>query len=157
MATLDIVPFEERQLLLETWNETQKDYPKDQCLHQLFEEQVERTPQAIALVYEEQTLTYAELNTRANKLAHELIALGVQPDALIAICVERSLAMVVGLLAILKAGGAYVPLDPAYPGERLAHILADASPKIVLADETGRVTLGEALVSHIVLDPNIPA
>ncbi len=151
---LDILPFEERQLLLHTWNETQRDYPADQCIHQLFEEQVERTPQAIALAYEEETLTYSELNAQANRLAHELIELGVQPDELVAICVERSLAMVVGLLAILKTGGAYVPLDPAYPGERLAHILADASPKIVLADETGRTTLGEALLSHVVLDPN---
>ena len=152
---LNILPSEERQLLLHTWNETQADYPADQCIHQLFEEQVERTPEAIALVYEKQTLTYAELNARANKLAHELIKLGVEPDARVAICVERSPAMVVGLLAILKAGGVYVPLDPAYPGERLAHILADASPQIVLADETGRVTLGGALFSHIVLDPNI--
>ena len=154
VASLDILPFEERQLLLHTWNETQTDYPADQCLHQLFEQQVERTPHAIALVYEEKTLTYAELNARANRLAHELIELGVEPDVQVAICVERSLAMIVGLLAILKAGGAYVPLDPAYPGERLAHILADANPQILLADETGQAALGEALLSHVVLDPN---
>ncbi|WP_332415385.1 amino acid adenylation domain-containing protein [Mycetohabitans rhizoxinica] len=145
----------ERTLLLETWNATQQDYPSHQCIHQLFEAQVERTPQATALVYEEQTLSYAQLNAQANRLAHQLIELGVVPDARVAICVERSPAMVVGLLAILKAGGAYVPLDPAYPGARLAHILTDAAPDIVLADAAGRAALGEAALAHrTVLDPN---
>ncbi|MBU9199769.1 AMP-binding protein, partial [Burkholderia gladioli] len=120
---VDILPPEERKLLLGDWNATQADYPEQHCIHQSFEQQVERTPDAVALVFEEQTLSYAQLNERANQLAHELIALGVQPDSRVAICVERSSAMLVGLLAILKAGGAYVPLDPAYPGERLAHIL----------------------------------
>ncbi|KAF9368571.1 hypothetical protein CPC16_005206, partial [Podila verticillata] len=100
-------------------------------------------------------LSYAQLNAQANRLAYRLIELGVQPDARVAICVERSPAMVVGLLAILKAGGAYVPLDPAYPGERLAHILADAAPNIVLADAAGRAALGDvALAGCTVLDPN---
>ncbi|MCF7695813.1 non-ribosomal peptide synthase/polyketide synthase [Mycetohabitans sp. B2] len=145
----------ERTLLLETWNATAQDYPAHQCIHQLFEAQVERTPEATALMFEEQALSYAELNVRANRLAHQLIELGVKPDARVAICVERSPAMVVGLLAILKAGGAYVPLDPAYPGERLAHILADAAPSIVLADAVGRSSLGEAsLAARTVLDPN---
>ncbi|MCG1020028.1 AMP-binding protein, partial [Mycetohabitans sp. B4] len=161
-------------LLLQTWNATQRDYPAHQCIHQLFEAQVERTPEATALVfeaqvermpeatalvYENQTLSYAELNARANRLAHQLIELGVQPDARVAICVQRSPAMVVGLLAILKAGGAYVPLDPSYPGERLAHILTDAAPDIVLADAAGRVALGDAALAHrMVLDPNrLPA
>ncbi|PPB80360.1 non-ribosomal peptide synthetase, partial [Mycetohabitans endofungorum] len=119
----------------------------------------ERTPEATALVYEDQTLSYAQLNARANRLAHQLIELGVQPDARVAICVQRSPAMVVGLLAILKAGGAYVPLDPSYPDERLAHILADAVPDIVLADAAGRVALGgAALTDRTVLDPNrLPA
>ncbi|WP_338925532.1 non-ribosomal peptide synthase/polyketide synthase [Mycetohabitans endofungorum] len=149
----------ERTLLLQTWNATQRDYPAHQCIHQLFEAQVERTPEAMALVYEEQTLSYAQLNARANRLAHQLIELGVQPDARVATCMQRSPAMVVGLLAILKAGGAYVPLDPSYPGERLAHILADAAPDIVLADAAGRVALGDAaLTDRTVLDPNrLPA
>ncbi|WP_041754829.1 non-ribosomal peptide synthetase [Mycetohabitans rhizoxinica] len=149
----------ERTLLLQTWNTTQRDYPAHQCIHQLFEAQVEHTPEAMALVYEEQTLSYAELNARANRLAHQLIELGVMPDARVAICVQRSPAMVVGLLAILKAGGAYVPLDPSYPGERLAHILADAAPNIVLADAAGRAALGgAALTDRTVLDPNwLPA
>ncbi|NHB98921.1 AMP-binding protein, partial [Photorhabdus stackebrandtii] len=107
------------------------------------------------LVYENQSLSYAELNARANRLAHQLITLGVVPDQLVAICVSRSLAMVVGILAILKAGGAYVPLDPAYPGEHLIHILTDANPVIVLADETGQSSLGEkVLVERQVLNPN---
>ncbi|MCG1018059.1 non-ribosomal peptide synthetase, partial [Mycetohabitans sp. B4] len=149
----------ERTLLLQTWNATQRDYPAHQCIHQLFEAQVERTPEATALVYEDQTLSYAELNARANRLAHQLIELGVVPDARVAICVQRSPAMVVGLLAILKAGGAYVPLDPAYPSERLAHILVDAAPSIVLADAAGRAALGEAALAECtVLDPaTVPA
>ncbi|WP_338876064.1 non-ribosomal peptide synthase/polyketide synthase [Mycetohabitans endofungorum] len=154
--SIDLLDADERHRLLVEWNATQGDYPAHQCIHQLFEAQVERTPQALALVYEDQTLSYAELNARANHLAHQLIALGVQPDTRVAICVERSPAMVVGLLAILKAGGAYVPLDPAYPGERLVHILADAAPEIVLADVVGRTALGEAaLVNRTVLDPNV--
>ncbi|WP_338874868.1 non-ribosomal peptide synthase/polyketide synthase [Mycetohabitans endofungorum] len=153
---LNVLPANERTLLLETWNATQQDYPAHQCIHQLFEAQVERTPQAPALVVEERTLSYAQLNAQANRLAHQLIELGVKPDARVAICVERSPAMVVGLLAILKAGGAYVPLDPSYPGERLAHILTDAAPDIVLADAVGRAALGEAtLASRTVLDPHV--
>ncbi|MCG1048623.1 non-ribosomal peptide synthetase [Mycetohabitans sp. B6] len=152
---LQVLPEDERKLLLQSWNATQQDYPSHLCIHQMFEAQVERTPEATALVYEDQTLSYAELNAWANRLAHQLIELGVKPDACVVICVERSLAMVVGLLAILKAGGAYVPLDPAYPGERLTHILTDAAPDIVLADVTGRAALGDvALAFRTVLDPN---
>ncbi len=102
------------------------------CIHTLFEEQVEKTPNAVAVVCEKQRLTYRELNNRANQLAHYLQALGVKPEVRVGICVERSLLMVVGILAILKAGGAYVPLDPAYPSDRLAFILADVEPSILL-------------------------
>ncbi|WP_338925843.1 amino acid adenylation domain-containing protein [Mycetohabitans endofungorum] len=156
---LQVLPEAERELLLDTWNATQQVYPKHRCVHQLFEAQVERSPEATALVYEEQTLSYAQLNAQANRLAHQLIELGVKPDARVAICVQRSPALVVGLLAILKAGGAYVPLDPAYPSERLVHILTDAAPNIVLADAAGRAALGEAaLASCTVLDPaTLPA
>ncbi|WP_237577391.1 non-ribosomal peptide synthetase, partial [Mycetohabitans sp. B5] len=155
VATLQMLGADERQLLLQTWNATAAPYPAHQCIHQLFEAQVQRSPDATALVYEEQALSYAQLNARANRLAHRLIELGVKPDARVAICVERSTAMVVGLLAILKAGGAYVPLDPAYPSERLAHILNDAAPAIVLADAVGCAVLGEvALASCTVIDPN---
>ncbi|MFN9623087.1 MAG: condensation domain-containing protein, partial [Cyanobacteriota bacterium] len=120
VASWPILPHAERQLLLRDWNATQADYPQDQCVHQLFEAQADRTPEETALVFEEQTLSYAELNARANRLAHHLMALGIRPDDRVAIGVERSLEMVVGLLAILKAGGAYVPLDPSYPEDRLA-------------------------------------
>ncbi|NQE32470.1 non-ribosomal peptide synthetase [Microcoleus asticus] len=121
----------ERQQLA-AWNDTETDYPKDVCIHQLFEEQVEITPDAIALVFEDEELTYKELNQRANQLAHHLRNLGVGPEVLVGICVERSLEMVVGLLGILKAGGAYVPLDRAYPPERLAFMLEDASVPVLL-------------------------
>ncbi|TDB45252.1 non-ribosomal peptide synthetase, partial [Photorhabdus khanii] len=155
VRALNILPEAERMLLLKTWNATETPYPDALCIHQLFEQQVEKNPNAIALVYEEQTLSYAELNARANRLAHQLIALGVEPDQRVAICVSRSPAMVVGLLAVMKAGGAYVPLDPVYPGERLAHILTDAAPAMVLADEAGRAGLGEeTLAALTVLDPN---
>jgi amino acid adenylation domain-containing protein len=152
---LEILSSEERELLLKTWNATTKPYPKHMCIHQLFEAQVERTPQATALVCEEQTLSYAQLNAQANRVAHRLIELGVQPDVRVAICVERSPAMVVGLLAILKAGGAYVPLDPGHPSERLAYCVKDAAPAILLADAAGRAALGETtLHSLTVLDPS---
>jgi hypothetical protein len=110
VTIVDIISPPERELLLEMRNATQVDYPAQLCTHQLFEQQVERTPDAPALVFEQQTLTYAELNQQANQLAHRLVDLGVVPDSRVAICMERSSAMLVGLLAILKAGGAYVPL-----------------------------------------------
>lgn len=123
------------------------------CIHHLFEAQVAHSPESTALVFEGERLSYSELNARANRLAHRLIALDVRPDQRVAICVERSLAMVVGLMAILKAGGAYVPLDPENTGERLAFMLADAAPILVLADTAGRRALGTALQGHTVLDP----
>src|SRR5262249_7982371 len=126
LSDLPFLTEEERRQLLVEWNATQADYPRDQCIHQLFEAQGERTPEATAVIFEEEQLTYRELNRRANQLAHHLRALGVGPEVLVGICMERSVEMVVGLLGILKAGGAYVPLDPAYPKERLAFILKDA-------------------------------
>ncbi|KAI8603716.1 hypothetical protein EDD21DRAFT_423127 [Dissophora ornata] len=152
---LEVLPAEEQELLLRTWNVTNEDYPANDCLHHLFERQVERTPDTVAVVHEGQSLTYSELNARANCLAHRLIKLGVHPDTLVAICVERSLSMIVGILAILKAGGAYLPLDPFYAGDRLKDILQDAAPTIILADRVGRMALGESsLASLTVLDPN---
>ena len=122
---------EQDQLLIE-WNDTQRDYPKDKCIHELFEAQVEKSPDAVAVTFEDQQLSYRTLNKRANQLAHYLRKRGVGPDVLVAICVERSLEMMVGLLGILKAGGAYVPLDPEYPNERLAFMLEDAQPAVLL-------------------------
>ncbi|KAF9954392.1 hypothetical protein BGZ65_004045, partial [Modicella reniformis] len=163
ISNVDLLAQAERDLLLRTWNETQQDYPTHLCIHHLFEQQVERTPQSTALVFMDQSLTYAELNAKANRLAHHLIKLGVQPDMRVAICVERSFAMIVGVLAILKAGGAYVPLDPNYPKERLAYILEDADPTFALVDTIGRVTLEEARLNHRkdlfsvnLIDPNGP-
>ncbi|WP_457663362.1 amino acid adenylation domain-containing protein [Sinorhizobium medicae] len=150
---LDILPAAERTYLLEDLNRTAADYPSERCIHELFEQQVRRTPEAVALVHEDEELSYGELNARANRLAHHLIGLGVRPDQPVAICLERSPAMVVGLLAILKAGGAYLPLDPAYPSARLRQIVEDAAPRRLLCDAAGRAALGpEALVDLTVID-----
>ena len=121
----------EQQLLAE-WNDTKVDNPRDKCIHQLFEEQAERAPHAVAVVCERKQLTYAQLNTKANQLARRLQALGVGPEVLVAVCIERSLEMTVALLGILKAGAAYVPLDPAYPKERLAFMLAETQAPVLL-------------------------
>ncbi|WP_411372999.1 non-ribosomal peptide synthetase [Burkholderia pseudomallei] len=140
---LDVLPRSEREQMVYAWNATERDYPIEQCIHQLFEAQVDRKPEAIALTFDGQRLSYAELNARANRLAHYLQARGVGPDRLVALCAERGIEMVVGLLAILKAGGAYVPLDPAYASDRLRGIVEDSQPALVLADAVGRAALGE--------------
>ncbi|MEQ1514828.1 MAG: amino acid adenylation domain-containing protein, partial [Lysobacteraceae bacterium] len=131
-SDLSILDSAERDLVLYEWNDTARDYSLALCVHQLFEEQVRRTPEATALACGDQRVSYAELNARANRLAHHLRALGVKPDDRVAICVERSVEMVVGLLGILKAGGAYVPLDPAYPVDRLSYMLSDSAPMALL-------------------------
>jgi amino acid adenylation domain-containing protein len=120
-----------RRLLMEC-NATMRDYPGAVCLHQLFEAQVERSPQAVALEYEGQSLSYTELNGRANRLAHRLRKLGVGPEATVGMMAERSIETIIGLLAVLKAGGAYLPLDPAQPTQRLARVLDDAQAAVVL-------------------------
>ncbi|MCL8489479.1 non-ribosomal peptide synthetase, partial [Bradyrhizobium denitrificans] len=135
-AAVDRLPLQddaERHRVLVEWNATAAAYPQDVCVHELFEAQAERTPDAVAVVHEERRLSYAELNTQANRLAHHLRKLGVKPDDRVAICIERSPEMIVGLLAILKSGGAYVPLDPAYPPERLAFMVQDSAPAALLA------------------------
>ena len=126
-----------KEILID-WNKTEVTYPEleqNKTIVQLFEEQVERTPDNIAVVYENTQLTYQELNERANRLAHYLKALGVKPDVLVAIMVDRSLDMMIGLLGILKAGGAYVPLDPDYPEERLKYMLEDTGVEILLTQQ----------------------
>jgi aspartate racemase len=122
---------EQRQLLVE-WNQTTTDYPNNKAVHELFEDRVDRNPDAIAVVFGDQKLTYQELNTRANQLAHHLQHLGVGPEVLVGICAQRSLEMVVGVLGILKAGGAYMPLDPDYPKQRLAFMLEDMKVPVLL-------------------------
>ncbi len=151
-ASIDVMPEEERHKLLIEWNATGAAYPRDKCVHELFEEQAARTPDAVAVVHDRRTLAYSQLNARANQLARHLRDLGVGPEAPVAICVERSLEMVVGLLAILKAGGAYVPLDPAYPVERLSFMLNDSAPAVLLVDGTGRAALQKVAVRAQVID-----
>ena len=142
---------EKHQLLIE-WNDTKTDYPKDKCIHQLFEEQVEKSPDAIAVVFEDQQVTYRELNNRANQLARYLQKLGVGPEVLVGLCLERSVDMIVALLAILKAGGAYVPLDPELPRERIAFMLQDANASMILTQKPLASLLPAANARRIFLD-----
>jgi amino acid adenylation domain-containing protein len=131
-ARVEMLSAAERHQLLYEWNDTATEFPADKCVHQLFEEQVARTPNAVAVVFEGEELSYVQLNARANQLAHYLRELGVRPDDRVAICVERSFEMIIALLGVLKAGGAYVPLDPAYPKERLRYMLEDSGSSLVL-------------------------
>jgi amino acid adenylation domain-containing protein len=133
--SLSLLSAKVRNQLLLAWNDTEREY-SPQCIHQLFEAQVERTPDAIALIFEHQELTYQQLDFRANQLANYLQTLGVKPDVLVGICVERSLEMVVGLLGILKAGGAYVPLDPHYPVERIEYMLENGQIELLLTQQS---------------------
>src|SRR6202034_2014038 len=128
---LRILPDEEWQQVVHEWNDAKAEIPRG-CVHELFEEQVERTPEAVAVVCGEACLSYGELNRRANQLAHYLHELGVGQNVPVAICVEVGLEMMVGLLGVLKAGGAYVPLDPSYPRERLDSMLLDSKPLALL-------------------------
>jgi non-ribosomal peptide synthetase component F len=148
LSEIEMLTAAERRQMVVEWNETAVEYPQEQCIHELFEQQVERTPEAVALVFEAEQVNYRELNERANQLAHYLRQLGVGPEARVGICVERSVEMVVGLLGILKAGGAYVPLDAQYPEERLRFMLADAQVGVLLTQEQllGRLPDHEAQV-----------
>ena len=152
LSDLPLLTEAEQHQLLVGWNATRTDYPKEHCIHQLFEAQVERSPNAIAVVFEEQQLSYQELNIRANQLAHYLQRLGVKPEVLVGVCLERSLEMIVGLLAILKAGGAYVPIDPTYPQERIALIVQDAQLKVLLTQQHLIEHLPKHLTTPILLD-----
>ena len=141
---------EQKQLI--NWNATEANYSQNKCIHQLFEERVERNPDAVAVIFEGQQLTYRELNQRANQLAHHLRSLGVVPDTVVGICVERSLEMAIGLLGILKAGAAYLPLDPAYPQERIAYMLENAGVPVVLTQASLLPPLLEYGIPAICLD-----
>jgi amino acid adenylation domain-containing protein len=134
IGQLPLLSEAERHRLLIDWNRTAKDYPAEKCIHQLFEEQARKTPQATALVFGGQEFTYRRLNQIANQLAHYLRKQGVGPEVLVGICLERSAQMVIGLLGILKAGGAYVPLEAHYPRERLAFVIAQTQPAVVLTE-----------------------
>ncbi|WP_156103746.1 MupA/Atu3671 family FMN-dependent luciferase-like monooxygenase, partial [Pectobacterium betavasculorum] len=145
IARLPLLSDAQRRQVLYDWNDTCTDYPREQGIHQLFEAQVERTPQAVALVYNEGKLSYDELNQFANRLAHALIAKGVVPDMRVAICLPRGVEMVVAVLAVLKTGGAYVPIDPAYPQARIDYLLQDSQPQVL-------ITFGELWNSQ----PDVP-
>ncbi|HET7461133.1 MAG TPA: amino acid adenylation domain-containing protein [Longimicrobium sp.] len=153
---LPLMPAEERARVVEEWNRIEP-APGESCIHALFERQVERTPLAEAVSFAGERLTYAGLNARANRLAHHLRALGVGPEVRVALCAERGLELVVGVLAVLKAGGAYVPLDPAYPAERLAFMLADSAPAAVLTQQALRERVQGAGVPVLELDAAAPA
>ena len=155
LSDLPLLTEAERHQVLVEWNNTEADYPTDNCIHELLESQVERTPDAIAVVCDNQRLTYRELNRRANQLAHYLRKRSVGPETLVAICMERSIEMIIGLLGILKAGGAYVPLDPAYPKERLAFMLEDARVTVMLTKERLLTTLPEHQ-ARVCLDTDWP-
>ncbi|MGK7875830.1 MAG: amino acid adenylation domain-containing protein, partial [Xenococcaceae cyanobacterium] len=152
IAQLPLLTVAERHQLLVAWNNTQTDYPSDKCIHQLFEDQVEKTPDAVAVVFSGKQLTYGQLNEKANRVAYYLLEKGVKPEVLVGICVERSLEMVIGLLGILKAGGAYVPLDPTYPAERLAYMLEDATVPVLLTTESLLESLPEHSSEIVCLD-----
>ena len=159
ISTLPLLREAERHQLLVKWNDTKADYPTESCIHELVEAQVEKTPEVVAVEFEGQQLTYRELNDSANQLAHFLRELGVGPEKLVGICIDRALEMVIGLLGILKAGGAYVPLDSTYPKERLAFILEDARVSVLLTqaklveDKGWRMEDGDPRSS--ILDPRL--
>ncbi|MDE5080825.1 MAG: amino acid adenylation domain-containing protein, partial [Trichodesmium sp. St18_bin1] len=152
MVSLNVLSEAERHQLLVEWNDTKADYPGEATIHQLFEAQVERTPDQTAVVFEEQMLTYAQLNAQGNQLAYYLIEQGVKAESLVGICVERSLEMMVGLLAILKAGGAYVPIDPTYPQERIDYMLADSGARWVLTQTAVLSQLPEGDYDALAID-----
>jgi amino acid adenylation domain-containing protein len=135
VSEIEFLTEDERHKLLFEWNDTQHPTARDVCVHQLFEMQAAKTPDALAVEFAGEQLTYAELNERANQLAHQLRVLGVGPEVLVGLCVERGLELVIGMLGILKAGGAYVPLDPSYPSERLQFMIEDAKPVVIVTPE----------------------
>lgn len=152
ISALPLLTAAETQQVLVDWNQTALEYPPEACIHQLFESQVERTPDAIAMVFEQSHLTYRELNDRANQLAHYLQTFGVGPEVIVGICLERSLEMVVGLLGILKAGGSYVPLDPAYPHDRLSYMIEDSQLPVLLTQQALRDQFSAQPVQVVCID-----
>ena len=152
ISILPLLTAVERQQLVGNWRGTKTAYPREQTIHQLFEAQVEQTPDTIAVIFEGEQLTYQELNRRANQLAHRLQSLGVGPEVLVGILMERSLEMVVAHVGVLKAGGAYLPLDPEYPQERLAFMLKDGEVPVLLTQERMFASLPECDAEVICLD-----
>ena len=155
VSSLPMLSGEELQQAISGWNATEADYPQ-RCLHELFAEQARRTPDAVAVIFNDEKVTYRELDERANKLAWHLRDLGVGPDTIVGICLQRSPALVVGLLGILKAGGAYLPLDPNYPAERLAYITADAKPRVIVTEAALAANLPAQQTPIVKLDADWP-
>ncbi|QKZ07661.1 non-ribosomal peptide synthase/polyketide synthase [Pseudomonas eucalypticola] len=154
LGELPLLRPDEQQQVIVDWNDTQAEFPTDQCVQALIEAQVARTPEATALLFGDHALTYRQLNQRANQLAHQLRELGVGPDVLVGIAADRSLEMVVGLLGIIKAGGAYVPLDPEYPTDRLAYMMADSGISLLVTQEHLLAQLPIPTgVKHLILAP----
>jgi amino acid adenylation domain-containing protein len=151
LARVDVLPAEERARVLVEWNRTAEAFPSGTCLHELFEAQAARSPEAVAVVFGEERVSYGELNERANRLGNYLLSVGVKPDTRVGVCAERGVEMVVSLLATLKAGGAYVPLDPSYPRERLSYLLDDSAPVLVLTDPAGRAAVS-MIARQLVVD-----
>jgi amino acid adenylation domain-containing protein/non-ribosomal peptide synthase protein (TIGR01720 family) len=156
VGELVILSSAERHQLVTEWNDTAVAYPQDICLHELFADHAERRPDAVAALFGDDELCYGELDRRANQLAHHLRHLGVGPDVVVGLCVERSLDMVVGVLGILKAGGAYLPLDPRYPVERLAYMLTDAKVSVLLTQEALVTRLPPSNAEQVRLDADWP-
>jgi amino acid adenylation domain-containing protein/thioester reductase-like protein len=157
IGKLEMLSDHARNQLLVEFNSTKADYQLDKCVHQLFEEQVERSPNRIAAVCENQQITYSELNARANQIAHYLQQLGVKPEVIVGLCVDRSLEAIAGILGILKAGGAYLPLDPAMPKERLALMLQNAQTPVLLTQQHLMTNLPETKAYIVCLDKDIPS
>jgi aspartate racemase len=152
LSELPLLTEQERERIVVEWNRTETEYLKQRCVHELFAEQAGRRPDAVALVYDSQKLSYRELDQRTNQLAHYLRTIGIGAESLVGICMERSMQMIVSILAILKAGGAYVPLDPSYPKERLGFMLRDAQARVVLSQEEFKELLPQSDVTVISLD-----
>ena len=151
VSTLPTLSEAERRQILAEWNDTGAEWPSIECVHEMFEQQAERTPDAVALSFEQSGLSYRELNRRSNRLAHYLGSLGVAPGSLIGISMKRSFDMIIALFGILKAGGAYVPLDPAYPKQRLAEMLNDARVSLLLTEQGVLENFPEAEGARVVV------
>lgn len=156
LSIYQLLSDEERQHILVDWNQTKSDYPRDLCAHQLFEAQVERTPDSVAVIFDDQSLTYRQLNQCANHLAHHLRSLGVGPEKMVGVYLERSLEMVVAVLGVLKSGGAYIPMDPMFPAQRIGYMIEDSQMPVIVTQQS----LADSLPPHnaqlVLMDDNDP-
>ena len=145
LQEIEMAPEEEKHRILVDFNDTQAEYPKDKMIYQLFEEQVRKTPDQTAVIFEDRRLTYQQLNLKANQLARVLREKGTQRDSIVAIMVERSLEMMIGIMAVIKAGGAYLPISPDYPDERIKYMLQDSGAVLLLTNASFTVDTGAGL------------